>query len=108
MFDEGIGSLPSAGDPSDKFLCCDACMRKADKRELAQIYCIIGKKKFGTAHEKVGDSTTTTKSKAMSRSFLRVPYGLASALLCNPANQSQHIGYFKYMIIPICYLCLQM
>ena len=53
MFDEGIDDIPSAGAPLDKFLCCDVCMRKDDKRRLAQIYCVICQKKFCTAHEKV-------------------------------------------------------
>ena len=54
MFDEGIDDIPSAGSPLDKFLCCDVCMRKDDKRRLAQIYCVICQKKFCTPHEKVG------------------------------------------------------
>ena len=54
VFDEGIDDIPSAGAPLDKFLCCDVCMRKDDKRRLAQIYCVICQKKFCTPHEKVG------------------------------------------------------
>ena len=53
VFDEGIDDIPSAGAPLDKFLCCDVCMRKDDKRRLAQIYCVICQKKFCTPHEKV-------------------------------------------------------
>ena len=53
MFDEGIDDIPSAGAPLDKFLCCDVCMRKDDRRRLAQIYCVICQKKFCTSHEKV-------------------------------------------------------
>ena len=53
VFDEGIDDIPSAGAPLDKFLCCDVCMRKDDKRRLAQIYCVVCQKKFCTPHEKV-------------------------------------------------------
>ena len=53
VFDECIDDIPSAGAPLDKFLCCDVCMRKDDKRRLAQIYCVICQKKFCTPHEKV-------------------------------------------------------
>ena len=50
VFDEGIDDIPSAGAPPDKFLCCDVCMRKEDKRKLTQIYCIICQKKFCQSH----------------------------------------------------------
>ena len=50
VFDEGIDDIPSAGAPLDKFLCCDVCMRKEDKRKLTQIYCIICQKKFCQSH----------------------------------------------------------
>ena len=53
VFDESIDDIPSAGAPLDNFLCCDVCMRKDDKRRLAQIYCVICQKKFCTPHEKV-------------------------------------------------------
>ena len=53
VFDEGIDDIPSAGAPLDKLLCCDVCMRKDDRRRLAQIYCVICQKKFCTPHEKV-------------------------------------------------------
>ena len=53
VFDEGIDDIPSAGAPLNKLLCCDVCMRKDDKRRLAQIYCVICQKKFCTPHEKV-------------------------------------------------------
>lgn len=53
MFDEGIDDIPSADDPLDELLCCDVCMRKDDTRTLAQIYCVICKKKFCIPHEKV-------------------------------------------------------
>ena len=50
MFDEGIDEIASAGAPLDKFLCCDVCMRKEDKRKLAQIYCVVCQKKFCQSH----------------------------------------------------------
>ena len=53
VFDEGIDDIPSAGAPLDKLLCCDVCLRKDEKRRLAQIYCVICQKKFCTPHEKV-------------------------------------------------------
>ena len=53
MFDESIDDIPSAAAPLDKLLCCDVCMRKDDRFILAQIYCLICKKKFCTPHEKV-------------------------------------------------------
>ena len=53
VFDECLDDIPSAGAPLDKFLCCDVCMRKEDRRRLAQIYCVICSKKFCTPHEKV-------------------------------------------------------
>ena len=53
VFDESIDDIPSAAAPLDKLLCCDVCMRKDDKFILAQIYCMICKKKFCTPHEKV-------------------------------------------------------
>ena len=56
VFDESIDDIPSAGAPLDVFLCCDVCMRKDDKRRLAQIYCGICQKKFCKHHMDVSSS----------------------------------------------------
>ena len=61
MFDESIEDIPSAAAPLDKLLCCDVCLRKDDKFILAQIYCMICKKKFCTPHEKVTCISLRTK-----------------------------------------------
>ena len=56
VFEEGLDDIPSVGEPLNEPLCCDVCIRKDDKRRLAQIYCIVCQKKFCKPHMDVSSA----------------------------------------------------
>ena len=81
VFEESVDSIPSAGDRHlDKLLCCDVCIRKEDKLKLAQIYCVVCKKKFCDTHMQVPLSASTTPSFILS-TFYIVVIGLRAAAI---------------------------